>query len=100
MLVLTKCEAIMSIAVRSPGDFNRGQGRSAYPTLPSPQGHWTMSKRIFLTFYFVLDIADEHGVIVSGGKQRDSATHIHVSVLPKPPSPSGLPPNIEQSSMC
>ena len=39
-------------------------------------------------------------LIVSGGQQRDSAIHIHVSILPQTPVPSRLPHNIEQSSLC
>ena len=38
-------------------------------------------------------------MIVLGGQQRDSATHIHVSILPQTPFESGLPHNIEQSSL-
>ena len=33
-------------------------------------------------------------------QQRDSAIHMHVSILPQTPLPSRLPQNIEQSSMC
>ena len=39
-------------------------------------------------------------VIVSGERWRDSATHIHASIVPQTPLPSRLPHNIEQSSMC
>ena len=39
-------------------------------------------------------------VIVSGGQQRDSAIHIHESILPQTSLPSRLPYNIEQSSLC
>ena len=39
-------------------------------------------------------------VIVSGGQWRESAIHIHVSILPQTPLPSRLPHNIEQSSLC
>ena len=31
--------------------------------------------------------------------QRDSAIHIHVSILPQTPLPSRLPHNIEQNSL-
>ena len=34
--------------------------------------------------------------VVSGEEWRDSAIHIHVSILPKPPLPSELAHNIEQ----
>ena len=39
-------------------------------------------------------------VIVSGEQRRDSAIHMHVSVLPQTPFPSRLPCNTEQSSLC
>ena len=39
-------------------------------------------------------------MIVSGGQQRDSAIHTHVSISPQTPLPSRLPDNIEQSSLC
>ena len=37
---------------------------------------------------------------VSGGQQRDSAIHIHVSICLQTPLPFRLPHNIEQSSRC
>ena len=37
---------------------------------------------------------------VSGGQQRNSAMHEHVSILLQTPLPSRLPCNIEQSSLC
>ena len=55
----------------------------------------------FLTFYFVLRCSQlTNNAIASGEQQRDSAIHIHVSILPQPPLPFRLPHNIEQSSMC
>ena len=39
-------------------------------------------------------------VTVSGEQQRDSATHIHVSILPQTPLPYRLPHNIKQSFIC
>ena len=40
-------------------------------------------------------------VIVSGGQQKDSATHtLHVSILPHTTLPSCLPHHSEQSSLC
>jgi len=39
-------------------------------------------------------------VIASGERQRYSAIHIHVPILPQAPLPSRLPHNIEQSSLC
>lgn len=54
MVVFTKGETIMFIGVHSPVDLNQGQGRSAYSPLPSPQGHWAMSKHIFFNFLFCL----------------------------------------------
>ena len=41
-----------------------------------------------------------NAVIVSGEQQKDSATHIHVSILPPTLLPSRLPHNIQQSSLC
>ena len=37
---------------------------------------------------------------LSGEQQRDSALHIHVSILSQIALPSRLPYNTEQSSMC
>ena len=37
---------------------------------------------------------------VTGDQQRDSATHMQVSILPQTPLPSRLPHDIEQSSLC
>ena len=39
-------------------------------------------------------------MIVSGEWRRDSAMHIHVSILPQTPLPSRLSHNVEQSPMC
>ena len=39
-------------------------------------------------------------VTVLGVQQRDSARHVHVSILPQTSLPSRLPLNIEQSSLC
>ena len=39
-------------------------------------------------------------VIVSSEQQRDSATHIHVSILLQTPLTSRLPHNTEESSLC
>ena len=57
---------------------------------------------LFLTFYFVLgySLLTNNIVIVLSEQQRNSAIHIHVSVLPQVPLPARLPQNIEQSSMC
>ena len=37
---------------------------------------------------------------VSGEQQKNSAVHIHVSILPQTPLPSRLPHNTEQRSLC
>ena len=59
-----------------------------------------MEKNIFLTFNFVLGVWPTNNVVtVSGEQQRDSATHIHVSILPQTPLPSRMPHNTEQSPM-
>ena len=39
-------------------------------------------------------------VIVPGEQRGNSTTRRHISILPHPPLPSVLPPNIEQSSLC
>ena len=39
-------------------------------------------------------------VMVSGEQQRDSVIHTHISILPQTPLQSGMPHNIEQSSLC
>ena len=57
------------------------------------------TKRItyFFNFLFCIGIQPINNVvIVPGGPQRDSATHIHVCILPQTPLPSRLPHNIEQ----
>ena len=38
--------------------------------------------------------------MVSGGQQRDSAIHIHVSILPQTPVPAKLPQTIDKGSLC
>ena len=39
-------------------------------------------------------------MIVSGEQHKDSAIHIHVSILPQTPLPPRLPHDIEKSSQC
>ena len=52
-------------------------------------------------FSNVLDYSWINNVaIVSGEQQRDSAVHIHGSILPHIPLPSRLPDNTGQSSLC
>ena len=48
-------------------------------------------------FYIRVELIN-NVVVVSGGRQRDSAIHVHVSFLPQTPFPSRLPHNIKQSS--
>ena len=56
---------------------------------------------LFLNYLFYIGVEPINNVvIVLGGQQRDSAIHIHVSILPKAPFPPRLPHNIEQSSLC
>ena len=52
---------------------------------------------IFKMFYFILEYSQLTMLCVSGGQQRDSANHIHISILPQTPLPSRLPLNTEQS---
>ena len=44
------------------------------------------------------DAGEREGCEDRGEPQRDSATHIHVYILPQAPLPSRLPHSIEQSS--
>jgi len=58
-----------------------------------------------LVFFFKLFILLEYSyltmfVIFSGEQWRDSALHIHISILPQTPLPSRLAHNIQQSSLC
>jgi len=56
---------------------------------------------IFLNFYFFIEVyLINNAVIISRGHRRDSAVHIHISILPQTPLPSRLSQNIEQSSLC
>ena len=56
---------------------------------------------IFLNFLFCVGVWPVNNVVmVSDEPQRDSAIHIHVSILPGSPLPSRLPQNIEQSFLC
>ena len=56
---------------------------------------------IFLNFLFCIGVWPINNVvIVSDEPQRDSAIHIHVSILPGSPLPSRLPHNFEQSCLC
>ena len=59
------------------------------------------SSNCFLNwFQFYWNVLINNVVIASGGQQRDSAMHIHVSIFPKTPFPSRLSLNIEQSFLC
>ena len=54
---------------------------------------------LFLNFLFCIWVYPINNVvIVSDEQQKDSALHVHVSILPQTPLPSKLPQNIEQSS--
>ena len=57
-------------------------------------------KKVF--FFFVLGYSQlTNNVVIGPGEQRrDSAIHIHVSVLPQNPLPPRLLHNAEQRSMC
>ena len=53
------------------------------------------------SFLFCFEVQPINNVVVVSGEQRrDSAIHIHVSILPQTPLPSRLAHNIEPSSMC
>ena len=49
--------------------------------------------------FFLIEEYPTNKVRVSGGKQRDSAKHIHVSILPQTPL-SFRPYNTEENSLC
>ena len=54
-----------------------------------------------LNFLFCIRVYTVNNVVVVSGEQRrDSAIHIHVSILPQVPFSFRLPHNIEQSSLC
>ena len=63
--------------------------------------HFICNRFLFLTFLFYIGAELINNIVtVSGGQQRDSAKHIHVSILPQTPLPSRLPHNTEQSFLC
>ena len=59
-----------------------------------------MSFFFLLNFIFCIGVEPINNfVTVSGEQWRDSAIHMHVSILPQTVLPSRLPHNIEQSSL-
>ena len=69
--------------------------------------YWAYKLPGCLFFFFLLNFLFCIGVepinnfvTVSGEQLRDSAIHMHVSILPQTLLPSRLPHNIEQSSLC
>ena len=55
----------------------------------------------FLNFLFCIGVEPINNVVVvSGGQQRNSAIHVHVSILHQTPLLSRLLHNTEQSSLC
>ena len=78
--------------------------KTAYDSLPKMTPLF-LSLQFSFTFLtpkaFCIGVKQINNVdVVSGEQQSDSTIHIHVSILPQDPLPSGLPYNIEQSSMC
>ena len=62
---------------------------------------WKKKKKNYIALvYSQLTMVINSVVIVSGGQQRDSAIHLHASILPRSLLPSRLPCTIEQSSLC
>ena len=55
---------------------------------------------IYINVLFCMGVQLINNVIVSGGQGRDSALHIHESILPQTPLPSRVPHNIGRSSIC
>ena len=54
-----------------------------------------------LNFLFCIGVKSVNNVAIDSGEQwRDSAVHIHVSILPQTPLPSSLSHNTEQGSLC
>ena len=79
--------------------FSSEMSFSLKPFWSSKQELYALS--LLKTFYFVLGVYPINNVVIVSGKQRrDSAIHVHVSVLLQTPLPSKLPHSIEQSSMC
>ena len=69
--------------------------------------HWTAREFLrYSFFFFILNflfgiwVLPINNAVILGEQRRDSAIHIHVSILPQTPLPSRLPHNIEQSSLC
>ena len=62
--------------------------------------HFTFFRLFFNSLFYMGILLLNNVVIVSGEQWRDSAIHIHISILPQVPLPSSLPRNIEQSSLC
>ena len=56
-------------------------------------------KVLYKTLFYIGVWLINNVVIVLSAQQRDSAIHIHVSILPQTPLPSRLPHDIEQSSL-
>ena len=56
---------------------------------------------LFVYFLFCIGVMVINNVVIASGEQRrDSAIHIHVSILPQTLLPSRLPHNIKQGSLC
>ena len=65
------------------------------PTLPEK------TFLFFFNFLFLIAVKPINNVvIVSGGQQSNSASHMHISVLPHTLLPSRLAHNVKQLSLC
>ena len=77
---------------RSPGEENGNPLQYSCLGNPMDRGAW---RALCIGVQLITSV-----VIVSHRQQRDSATHIHVSILPQTPFPFRLSHSIEQSSLC
>ena len=70
-------------------------------TIPSNLSSCFSVGFFFFHFLFCIGVMLINNVVIASGEQRrDSAIHIHVSILPQTLLPSRLPHNYEQSSLC
>ena len=82
-----------------PGGFHGWKNLTVY----SPWGRKESDTTERLTHYWATlshSQLTNNVVTISEEQQRDSATHIYLSILPNTPLPSRLPYSIEQDSMC
>ena len=65
---------------------------------PCPAGVYVVPMVFFFNFLFCIGVYPVNNVVIILGEQRrNSAIHVHASILPQTPLPCRLPHNIEQS---